>query len=354
MRLRELEIFNALMRAGTTIAAAEALGVSQPGVSKAIKHLESQVGVPLFTRLRGRLCPTPEAQLLYRHVHNVFARLETVNRVARDLRGGRDGVVSVAATPTVANSILAFAVARYRSRQPRRQVIFRSLTSHEVAQRVGNGEADFGIVHSPVDGAGLGFETLLTTEIACIMPADHPLSRLRIVAPADIVPHPLVSYRPGTRIGSAIQAAFRDCGVDKEIDVQTSLSTTACMIVRQGGGVALTDPFATVHPPAHDLVLRPFRPRVPVHLQLVFARDTPRSRTAEQLVQTLHDVAADLLASTWPGPATAWPGEPATAPASAPGPATAGGRAHSAPRTAVATASVAESIEKPIREKDHA
>nr|WP_272213620.1 LysR family transcriptional regulator [Marinicella sp. W31]MDC2879581.1 LysR family transcriptional regulator [Marinicella sp. W31] len=44
MNLRQLEIFHAVMTAGTTVGAAEALGMSQPAVSNAIKHLESMVG----------------------------------------------------------------------------------------------------------------------------------------------------------------------------------------------------------------------------------------------------------------------------------------------------------------------
>jgi DNA-binding transcriptional LysR family regulator len=59
MRLRELEIFNALMKARTTIGAAELLAISQPAVSKAVKHLEAQTGLTLFKRVQGRLRPHP-------------------------------------------------------------------------------------------------------------------------------------------------------------------------------------------------------------------------------------------------------------------------------------------------------
>jgi DNA-binding transcriptional LysR family regulator len=160
MRLRELEIFNAVMKARTTTGAADLLGVSQPAISKAIRHLELHTGLTLFERVRGRLQPTPEAQTLYENVANVFARLETVGRVAQDLRGGRGGIISVAATPTLGSSLLATSVVRFRQHHPETQVIFRSITSHDVARRVAGGEADFGSVHSKVDMAGLEAEAL--------------------------------------------------------------------------------------------------------------------------------------------------------------------------------------------------
>lgn len=116
MNLRELEIFHALMKAGTTVSAATALCISQPAVSKALKHLESRMGLRLFERVSGRLRPTPEGQALYRQVKTVFGRLETLERLAQDIRQGRNGVISITATPTVAATLVAEAVARFRRR----------------------------------------------------------------------------------------------------------------------------------------------------------------------------------------------------------------------------------------------
>ena len=58
MRLRQIEIFYHVYRAGTISSAARALGVSQPSVSKVLKHTEDQIGIALFRRERGRLIPT--------------------------------------------------------------------------------------------------------------------------------------------------------------------------------------------------------------------------------------------------------------------------------------------------------
>jgi len=56
----------------------------------------------------------------------VFARLETVDRIAKDLRGGRGGIISVAATPTLGSSLLAKSVVRFRKQHPETQIILRS------------------------------------------------------------------------------------------------------------------------------------------------------------------------------------------------------------------------------------
>jgi DNA-binding transcriptional LysR family regulator len=294
MRLRELEIFNALMKARTTTGAADLLGVSQPAISKAIKHLESHTGLALFDRVRGRLHPTPAAQTLYKNVANVFARLETVDRIAKDLRGGRGGIISVAATPSLGSSLLANSVVRFRRQHPETQIIFRSITSHDVARRVAGGEADFGTVHSKVDMAGLEAEALTPAEVVCILPRGHLLADRAFLTLEDLLPYPLISYRPGTPIGTSIAQAFQAAGHNKPIDVQTSLSSTACLLTAQGAGVAVTDPFALVTADCPSLVVRALRPRIAIGINLLFSRENPSSGIAMKLAQHMRIAAAEM------------------------------------------------------------
>ena len=297
MRLRELEIFNGLMKARTTVGAADLLGISQPAVSKALKHLECHTGLTLFKRVGGRLCPTPEAEVLYRNVSNVFARLETIDRIAQDLRGGRGGTISVAATPTLGSSLLGKAVARFRRQHPEVQIIFRSITSHDVARRVAGGEADFGTVHSTVDLAGLEAEALMRAELVCIMPKSHPLADQAAVSLQDVMPYHLISYRPGTAIGKRITSAFHAAGLDKPVDIQTSLSSTACLLTAQGSGIAITDPFTIMTTGFPSLAVRALRPRIGIGVDLLFSRENPSSSIAMKLVEQVRTVATEMAAA---------------------------------------------------------
>ena len=62
MRLRHIEVFHAIMQAGTISGAAQLLHISQPAVTKVLQHCELQLGMALFDRVRGKLYPTPEAR----------------------------------------------------------------------------------------------------------------------------------------------------------------------------------------------------------------------------------------------------------------------------------------------------
>ncbi|NBO76272.1 MAG: LysR family transcriptional regulator, partial [Betaproteobacteria bacterium] len=75
MRLRHLEVFHAVMRAGTVSGAARLLHISQPAVSKVLQHAEAQLGLALFERVHGKFHPTPEARRLFAEVDKLHAEL---------------------------------------------------------------------------------------------------------------------------------------------------------------------------------------------------------------------------------------------------------------------------------------
>ncbi|MBL8669235.1 MAG: LysR family transcriptional regulator, partial [Alphaproteobacteria bacterium] len=78
MNLRQLEIFRAVMLAGTATAAARQLGIAQPAVSKHLRQMEARLGLALFDRAGKRLVPTADARALLDHAERLFAGLEQV------------------------------------------------------------------------------------------------------------------------------------------------------------------------------------------------------------------------------------------------------------------------------------
>ncbi|MEQ9607570.1 MAG: LysR family transcriptional regulator, partial [Kiloniellaceae bacterium] len=74
------------MTYGTTSRAAEALGVSQPAVSKAIMALERSIGFKLFDREKGRMAPSAEGQLFFREVQDSLAGIAKLRSAAARIR----------------------------------------------------------------------------------------------------------------------------------------------------------------------------------------------------------------------------------------------------------------------------
>ncbi|WP_241117248.1 LysR family transcriptional regulator, partial [Achromobacter xylosoxidans] len=86
MRLRHIEIFEAIRRTGSLTQAAAALHITQPAASKLLASAESQLGFKLFERVKGRLVATREADILTPEVARLNQDLDSVRRLAASLR----------------------------------------------------------------------------------------------------------------------------------------------------------------------------------------------------------------------------------------------------------------------------
>ena len=86
LNLRALKSFHEIIQAGSATAAAERLGLSQPGVSRLIARLERDMGFELFYREKGRLVPTAEGLLVYEEATLAFSNIERINSLVRDIR----------------------------------------------------------------------------------------------------------------------------------------------------------------------------------------------------------------------------------------------------------------------------
>ena len=85
MKLRHLEIFYAVMTCGSLSRAAEALNISQPAASKALKSAEMKLGFTLFQRVRGKLLPTSEAITLFEKAQTIYQDLDNLRLLADNL-----------------------------------------------------------------------------------------------------------------------------------------------------------------------------------------------------------------------------------------------------------------------------
>jgi DNA-binding transcriptional LysR family regulator len=112
MRIRQIEAFHAIYVNGSISGAARALNVSQPSLTKVLKHAEDQLGFALFRRIKGRLVPTDEAHVLFREVNEVHERLASLRKTARNLRSGGGGHLSVAVLPALGLGIAPCEIVR--------------------------------------------------------------------------------------------------------------------------------------------------------------------------------------------------------------------------------------------------
>ncbi|MEQ9814046.1 MAG: LysR family transcriptional regulator [Azospirillaceae bacterium] len=291
MNLRHLEIFHAIMSSSTMTEAARKLNVSQPAVSTMLKHMESQLGIELFERISGRLHPTPEAEMLFGDVDDIFKQVATVRRLATTLRDARTGMLTIVASPTLAHALLPAAVTLFRDSRPNVTLQIRELPTLQVSERVARREVDLGVVYGlTANSGGTQAVPVGRTRVACVMHPGHPLADLEVIRPADLAGHDVVSYEAHTPIGQLIERCFREAKAKLSVKVEVSISLTACFIADQGSAVALIDHIMPLSGAFPNLAIRRFEPAIEIDLAVLFPSDRPRSRLASQFAEVIAEV----------------------------------------------------------------
>ena len=118
MRLRHIEVFNAVMQTGSVSAAARLINVTQPAVSRTLQHAELQLGFALFERARGRLTPTNEAMALFPHVEKLYEQLDEVQHQLFNL-GGELSIPGFELLKVEAVAALDAALEKYNAQLPK-------------------------------------------------------------------------------------------------------------------------------------------------------------------------------------------------------------------------------------------
>ncbi|HUZ63822.1 MAG TPA: LysR family transcriptional regulator [Acetobacteraceae bacterium] len=296
MNLRQIEILRAVVRHHTTVAAAQALGLSQPAVSNAVKAMEAQLGFPLFERINNRLFPTREAQTLYEDADPIFALHGALEAKLQDLRENKAGQLRIIATPPLGHGVIPLALRRFLARRPKVRVFFDVRRFEGVVESVETNVAELGFLLGLGEHPALASKIVFSGEMVCVFRPEHPLAARAFVTPADLAPHRFIALQWGTRMGTAVRRAFEQAGQPFDFAVEVRYCNAACVLAESGVGVAIVDPLSPASGGRYRLAVRPFRPATPVTAHAAYARARPLSRLAAAFLQEVGTVAAESKA----------------------------------------------------------
>ena len=290
MDMRSLEVFSAVLRAGTATRAAELLRTSQPAVSRTIARLERAAGMALFVRSGGRLLPTEEALLLHREVEAAFRGLDRVREAAARIRERGPGVLRLACLPAMAARVAPRAVAAFRAAWPGVRVSLEVTDSLGVRDLVGGGRADLGLAADEAEAAGLRRETFAEAMAVCAVPRGHPLAARAWLGPADLAGEPFLALAPEDATRRRLDRVLGQAGVGPlAVAVETPYAATVAALSAAGAGIGLVNPLALPEVPDGRIVLVPFRPGVPFRTLLLRPAGQPSSRPVAAMVRLLRE-----------------------------------------------------------------
>ena len=158
--------------------AAEALHISQPPLSRAIRALEERLGVTLFARSRRRVELTPEGARLLEETRRVIAQIERTVLELRGMASGEQGRLRIGFVSLADYGVLPGLLKTFKRVRPGVTLALREMLSPEQAAALAAGELDFGLLLPPVSGE---FEHIVMQRerFVAALPARHRLARSR-------------------------------------------------------------------------------------------------------------------------------------------------------------------------------
>ena len=225
-RLRHVELIAELHDCRSILRAAKRLSLTQPTLTKALRDVESTLGVKLFERSNRGLVATEYGEIFARHAKIVLAQLRHAAEELESLRAGYSGKVTVGTLLAASASILPDAIALLKKQRPGVAISVVVGTYDVLMPSLLVGDLDMVLGRLPEEGRSraLVYEEFYAEPICVVTRRGHPLSRRRRLTLRDLANEPWLLPLPETALRRQIERAFVEAGAALPRNVIESVS----------------------------------------------------------------------------------------------------------------------------------
>ncbi|MEM7171114.1 MAG: LysR substrate-binding domain-containing protein [Pseudomonadota bacterium] len=285
--MRQLEVFNALIEAGSVSRAASRLNLTQPAVSVALSSLEQDLGFRLFHRSKGYFAPTGEALLLHAEAEQSLLAKERVETRAQEIRAGVVGGVSIASNGALAFNLLPWVFAEFQKSHPNVNIDLKIRSSRQIASWVLGRQIDIGLIDAPVPVTGLEAE-LIQVPCVCVLLEDDALAKEEWITPAHLSNRSVISITGDHSVDRQLDQILSSAGITVNRNISCSYFAIARNLVRAGAGVAIVDSINGLADLGDGVCWRPIKPAITFQLALITATHLPLQQSAHAFATLLR------------------------------------------------------------------
>lgn len=239
MHGRVLRYLDEVVRSGSIRRAAERLHIAPTAVNRQILQLEDELGAPLFERINNRLKLTPVGELVLAHVRTTLREHELLLARLEEVKGARQGEVSIATTGGLAVSLLPGLIAGFRAQHPGIIIQVVDMASSRVISAVTDGDADLGFTYDVPDMPGLQVLCQKDYRLGAVLHPTHPLASKATLSMSDCVGFPLIFPSTSMSIRALIDNAFQRSRIDIAPAIEATSVAMMCRLVLLNTGLAI-------------------------------------------------------------------------------------------------------------------
>ena len=295
VELRHLRYFVAVAELNNVSKAAQKLRVAQPALSRQIRDLEDELGVPLLERTSRGVSLTEAGKVFAAEARDVLARADEAVKSARAAARGESGEIHLGYAPSPTAELLPRALHAFQNAAPGVRVVLHDCSSEEMLRELREGTMHVALLVEPCAESlrGLAFVGLQTYPTCVAVAPSHPLARSATVSLQRLLGEKLVTYARSDygEYHAMLKNLFAPAGRMPALAEECDSATSLIAAVEAGRGVAIV-PSLLRCLAGGRLKLRPLSPE-PEPLLVGFAHlPTPATPAAKRLVETLRTLRA--------------------------------------------------------------
>ncbi|MEO1888341.1 MAG: HTH-type transcriptional regulator CysB [Cycloclasticus sp.] len=242
MKLQQLRYIWEVSKNNLNVSAtADSIYTSQPGISKQIRILEDELGIPVFTRNGKHLTSmTPAGKKIIKIAGEMLMQAENIRNIAREYRDESKGSLSIATTHTQARYALPSVIKSFMNDMPDVSLDIQQGTPVQISEMVSQGKVDLAIATEAIEL----FDNLVmlpcySWDRCILVPKGHPLTEIKHLSLSDVAAHPLITYVFGFTGRSKLDEAFSSENLSPDVALTAVDADVIKTYVRLGLGVGI-------------------------------------------------------------------------------------------------------------------
>lgn len=239
MDIRVLKYFTVLVEKRGFTKAAEALHISQPSLSNSIKKLERELGWKLIDRTTREFRLTEEGAHFYRESKKLVQHYEQMEQEVKNVREKGPGVISIG---LIESSMLWMPeiLIEFQKLNPHTRVkLLEVLSLKEVEEALGNFEIHLAITNQIIKNEDIQTRPIYRERLIAFLPLEHPMTNQKAVQLEDLAKENLIICREGFQSREDILRAFRERGIEPNIQFEIERFETAARLVDKNLGITI-------------------------------------------------------------------------------------------------------------------
>jgi len=237
--MRQLQIFEAIVRNGSFTRAAEELFLTQPTVSMQTKKLADAFGMSLLSQVGRQVRPTEAGEIVYATIREMFASLNNLDSALSEIQGLKRGRLRLAVVST-AKYIAPDLLGKFNELYPDIELSLKVSNRDRVLERMTNHEDDLYIMGQVAqEFEDVEVHPFAPNPLVVIAPKNHPLADRSEISLSELAQSPFILREPGSGIRDATLKVFDRANIKPSIKMELGSNEAIKHAVLAGLGLSV-------------------------------------------------------------------------------------------------------------------